>query len=128
MRYSWELGELTPGYEWYDTSRGDADAGMRSKAKKSFISLLSLVTVFVTVSYISGGIIFAGKSGEKEAEEPYGGAVAVMSYGAVNADFAENAAETNIEQNEKDTRINELAAAYIEEYMYENYGEDAEGE
>ena len=129
MRYSWEFGELTDGFEWYEgygentkrKSEKENGDGNGNRNGKGSIKLLSFLAVFLVSSYVAGGVISAdGESlneGDEKNEE-YGDAVAVMSYGD----------SLDVGELEAAARISELAAAYIEEYMCENYSETERAE
>lgn len=115
MRYSWVFGEMTKGFEWYD---GDEIYAVKTKKRggENYLKLLSVMALFLFLSYFAGTVITADSEayiGKMNGE--YADAVPAMSYGMPDT-------YDDVGEREKEARISELAAAYIEEYMYENYG------
>lgn len=112
MKYSFLFGELTEGTEWYSPEERKSVA---SEPKKGRLTLTLSMIFLLFATYISGGVVssdyesdYAG-DGIDAVEVPF---VPVMADGAVNElDYVDAAAE-----NEREARINELAAAYIEEH------------
>lgn len=112
MKYSFLLGEMTEGAEWYSPEERERVA---SAPKKGRLTLALSMIFLLFATYLSGGIVSADTSPEDAGDEiiadevPF---VSVMSGGAVNElDYVDVSAE-----NEREARINELVTAYIEEH------------
>ncbi len=111
MRYSFWLGELTEGYEWYDEKERKREEktppAMRIKLVFSMVFLL--LATYISGAVVSSDITLGFGDVSEEADE----SVSVgAGSGAVNElDYADAIAE-----NEREARINELVNAYIEEH------------
>ncbi len=111
MRYSFWLGELTDGYEWYED--GERRREERVPLRKRARLILSMIFLLFA-TYISGTVVTSElyqdvpedeKNGITDVYIPVGGS------GAVNElDYAEN-----VSKSEEEARINELVMSYIEE-------------
>lgn len=117
MRYSWVFGEMTKGFEWYDRDE-IRTVQTKKRGGEKYLKLLSVMALFLFLSYFAGAVITAdSESYIEKTNGEYADAVPAMSYGMPDT-------YDDVAEREKEARISELAAAYIEEYMYANYGGD----
>lgn len=124
MEYSWRFGETTEGFLWSEnmpherSRRKETDACKRDGRGRAAVAamLLALVSSYFAGEVISfeGGAVGTGNG----SPDRYDDAISVMSPSVMGEGKSEE-----VWASEREARIEELATAYIEEYMSENYGE-----
>ncbi len=113
MEYSWSLGEMTEGLSWAEEpfsekGAGCGGGGMSDGRRRATVAAMLLA---VLASYLTGETVL--RTAPVETDREYGDAISVMS----------PSVETVTEEiwaSEREARIEELATAYIEEYMSKN--------
>ncbi len=134
MEYSWKYGELTAGLEWCgyvpeaERKRAEKKEGAKRRGDGKIIMALAMMLA-VAASYVAGGIISADDVGLPPSssvfDSGYGDAFPVISGGVLSEEeYISESDQVSVSDAESDSRIAELAMAYIDEYMSEKYGEE----